>query len=103
MTRCSACHSIGGGNGRLGPDLAGVTDRRQRPWLMRRIKEPDKMRAAKDPATMALVARYPGMPMPNLRLSDKDVAQVIDYLAQENRRKATATAKPHEHTHQHQR
>jgi protein SCO1/2 len=99
MTRCSACHSIGGGNGRLGPDLAGVTDRRQRPWLMRRIKEPDKMRAAKDPATMALVARYPGMPMPNLRLSDTDVAQVIDYLAQENRRKATATAKPHDHTH----
>jgi protein SCO1/2 len=101
MTRCSACHSIGGGNGRLGPDLAGVTDRRPRPWLLRRIKEPDKMRAARDPATMALVARYPNTPMPNLRLSDTDVAQVIDYLAEESR-KTTTKAKTHNHTHKHQ-
>lgn len=101
MTRCSACHSIGGGSGRLGPDLAGVTNRRPRAWLMRRIKEPDRMRAAKDPATMAVVAKYPNMRMPNLRLSDAQVTQIIDYLAQEDR-KRTRAAKPHNHTHHQQ-
>jgi protein SCO1 len=97
MTRCSACHSIGGGNGRLGPDLAGVTEKRPRAWLMRRIKEPDRMRAAKDPATMALVAKYPKMPMPNLRLSEANVAEIIDYLAQENRRSRASATKAHDH------
>ncbi|HVF82558.1 MAG TPA: cytochrome c, partial [Sphingomicrobium sp.] len=101
MTRCSACHSIGGGSGRLGPDLAGVTDRRPRAWLMRRIKEPDRMRAAKDPATMAVAAKYPNMRMPNLRLSDVQVAEIIDYLAQENRKRARAV-QPHNHTHHQQ-
>jgi protein SCO1 len=97
MTRCSACHSIGGGNGRLGPDLAGITEKRSRAWLMRRIKEPDRMRAAKDPATMALVAKYPKMPMPNLRLSEANVAEIIDYLAQENRRSRASATKAHDH------
>ncbi|MFC7536508.1 SCO family protein [Sphingomonas sp. GCM10030256] len=101
MTRCSACHSLGGGDGRLGPDLAGVTDKRPRTWLMRRIKEPDKMRAAKDPATMAVAAKYPNMAMPNLKLSDTEVADIIGYLAQEDRRKRSLTTKPHSHTHEH--
>lgn len=100
MTRCSACHSIGGGHGRLGPDLAGVTERRPRAWLMRRIKEPDRMRAIKDPATMAMVARYRGVPMPNLKLSDQDVAGIIDYLARQNRIRRSATAGA-DHVHKH--
>ena len=94
MSRCSACHSIGGGDDRLGPDLAGVVERRPRPWLLRWIKEPDRMLAAKDPTAMALKARYRGVPMPNLKLSDDDVADVVDFLAAETKRQRASLAPP---------
>lgn len=107
MTRCSACHNIGGGDASLGPDLAGVTDRRTRAWLMRQIKEPDKMRASKDPIAKALAAKYPKMRMPNLRLSDTNAADVIAFIAEETaeRRKLAdrASVKPSgAHHHQNQ-
>jgi protein SCO1/2 len=94
MSRCSACHSIGGGDDKLGPDLAGVVERRPRAWLLRWIKEPDKMRAAKDPTAMALTAKYRGVPMPNLKLSDADTADVVDFLAAETKRQRASLAKP---------
>ena len=31
QSKCSACHSIGGGR-RVGPDLAGVMERRTKDW-----------------------------------------------------------------------
>ena len=93
MSRCSACHSIGGGDDKLGPDLAGVAERRPRPWLLRWIKEPDRMLAAKDPTAMALKAKYRGVPMPNLKLSDDDVTDVVDFIAAETKRNRASLAK----------
>lgn len=86
MSRCSACHNIGGGDSAVGPDLAGVVERRKRAWLIRWIKEPDKMRAEKDPTAKALMAKYPKLRMPNLRLSDANAADVIEFIASETRR-----------------
>jgi protein SCO1/2 len=40
-SRCTSCHTVGGG-GRMGPDLAGVTERRDAAWLKRYLKEPEK-------------------------------------------------------------
>ena len=94
MSRCSACHTIGGGDGRLGPDLAGVVERRPRAWLHRWIKEPDLMVAAKDPAVMAMMARYRNLRMPNLKLTDGDVAELIEYLGDETKRHEASLAKP---------
>jgi protein SCO1/2 len=94
MSRCSACHSIGGGDDKLGPDLAGVVERRPRPWLLRWIKEPDKMRAQKDPTAMALSAKFGGVPMPNLKLSNDDVAEVVDFIAAETKRQRASLARP---------
>ena len=91
MSRCSACHTIGGGDGKLGPDLAGVVERRPRAWLHRWIKEPDRMMAEKDPTVMAMVAKYRGLPMPNLKLSNADVA-ALDRLY---RRRDPAPARDH--------
>jgi protein SCO1 len=92
MTRCAACHSIGGGNDKLGPDLAGVTERRPLAWLMKLIEAPERMRAQKDPVTMALVARYRGVPMPNQRLTKSQVAEVVEFLAQETKRQRASLA-----------
>src|SRR6267378_583028 len=41
---CAPCHTIGVGD-RVGPDLRGATERRQRAWLTRFIRTPEKVRA----------------------------------------------------------
>ncbi|PTR14175.1 protein SCO1/2 [Nitrosospira sp. Nsp2] len=78
-TRCSACHTVGQGDG-LGPDLLGVARVRDRAWLARFIKTPEEMLAEKDPIAMELFIRYRGVRMPNLRLGDGDVETLIQYL-----------------------
>jgi len=78
-SRCGACHTIGNGD-RVGPDLAGVTRRRDRAWLGRYLAEPDRMRAEGDPIATALFKKYNGVPMPNLRLSSIEIAALLSYL-----------------------
>ena len=78
-SRCSACHTIGGGD-HVGPDLKEVTAVRDRAWLTRFIVEPDKVAAERDPIALALRERYKQVQMPNLRLTNREAAAVIDYL-----------------------
>ncbi|MCP3956833.1 MAG: copper chaperone PCu(A)C, partial [bacterium] len=90
-TRCATCHTIGSGGeglapGLEGPDLLGVTKRRDRPWLSRWIAFPDKMLEEKDPIAMGLFAKYNNQPMPNMRLSKIDVEDVLSYIGTESRR-----------------
>jgi cytochrome oxidase Cu insertion factor (SCO1/SenC/PrrC family) len=85
-TRCASCHSIGAPANSLaalraiGPDLAGITRQRDRAWLTRWLKEPDRMLAEKDPLATALFLKYNKLAMPNLRLNDKEVAQLLTFL-----------------------
>jgi protein SCO1 len=78
-TRCSACHTIGQGDG-VGPDLLGVTNRRGRAWLLRWLAAPDRMLAEGDPVATALLTRYRSVPMPNLRLGEADMTTLLSYL-----------------------
>ncbi len=79
-SKCAACHTIGHGD-RVGPDLAGVTRVRDRAWLTRYMETPDEVLAAGDPIATALFQQYKEVRMPNLRLSEADVAALIGYLA----------------------
>jgi protein SCO1/2 len=79
-SRCDSCHSLGTEDG-LGPGLAGVTEKRDRVWLARWLKAPDRMLAEKDPIATQLFDRYNKLPMPNLRLSNADVEALITYMA----------------------
>ena len=83
QSRCSACHTIGKGDA-VGPDLAGVTSRRDRDWLVRYLKAPDQMLAEKDPIAVALLGKYKNITMPNLHLSDGEIATVLAYLEAHN-------------------
>ena len=76
---CASCHTIGEGK-LVGPDLAGVTSRREKGWLARQIKEPDSLIAENDPIAMQLVKEANGMPMVRLGLTDAQVSAVISYL-----------------------
>lgn len=78
-SRCSACHTIGKGD-TVGPDLAGVTTRRDRGWLVRYLRAPDQVLAEKDPIAVALFTKYKNVPMPNLRLSDGEIATLLSFL-----------------------
>jgi len=77
--KCAACHTIGGGT-LVGPDLEGVSDRRDPAWLSRWIAEPDAMLAEGDPVAVDMLAEFNNIPMPNLGLSDAEVASLVAYL-----------------------
>ncbi|MGX9857297.1 SCO family protein (plasmid) [Limimaricola variabilis] len=82
---CAACHSIGAGV-RVGPDLEGVTLRRDRDWLMRYIRSPDRMLAQGDPIAVKLDQAFPAVRMPRFGLGENDVADLIVYLHSETLR-----------------
>ena len=82
-TRCRSCHDFGKDG--VGPDLLAVTKNRDRLWLTRWLKEPDKMLAEKDPLAMSLFNRYK-IPMPNMRLTERDIEDIIGYMAAETER-----------------
>ena len=84
QSRCAACHTVGKGDA-VGPDLAGVTTRREHAWLVQYLRAPDQMLAAQDPIAVALSAQYKNVPMPNLRLSNDEIDIVLSYLEAQGR------------------
>lgn len=76
--KCIGCHTIGQGD-RVGPDLQGVTQRRERSWLEQWISAPDQMIAQGDPIAVELLNKYK-IRMPNMGLSRDEVLAVIAYL-----------------------
>ena len=77
-SKCLACHSVGQGK-KLGPDVAGVTNRRSDAWLARWLKEPEKMLET-DADAKAMLKEYNNVPMPNQSLSDAEIKQYIKYF-----------------------
>ena len=99
---CAPCHTIGVGD-KVGPDLRGVTERRDRAWLASYLRNPPAMLAMNDPVARELAARFDPVRMPNLRLSDQDAADLISFLRHENAKLADAQvpAAPGSHSHHH--
>lgn len=77
---CAACHTVGGGP-LVGPDLQGVTDRRDAQWIKNFITDPNKVIDSGDPIATALLAEYNNVRMADLGLSDQEVEDVLAYLA----------------------
>ena len=76
-SKCLACHSIAGGD-KLGPDLHGVTKRRDAAWIARWLRNPDDMLKS-DATAKSLLAKYK-IPMPNQNLSDADIREFVEYF-----------------------
>ena len=75
---CAGCHTIGKGD-LVGPDLSGVTLRREENWLIKQIKDPDGLVEEKDPIALQLLKEF-NMPMVALGLSDDEIKEIILYL-----------------------
>lgn len=96
--RCMACHTFGKGT-KIGPDLKGITERRERPWLLKFIRSSQSMIAAGDPIATALFQQYKQQQMPDwLDLSEAQIGDLLDWLAangpdaQEGDSRSAATA-----------
>lgn len=99
---CTPCHTIGVGD-RVGPDLRGVTERRDGTWLTSYLRDPPGMVRKNDPVARELAAKYAPVSMPNLRLSEQDAADLIGYLQSETAKLADtppASGQLHRH-HKH--
>ena len=85
QSRCEGCHTLGKGE-KVGPDLLGLTTRRERSWVARYVNNPEKMRASRDPAALDLQRRFK-IRMPSQDLNVDEMGALLKYLA-------TATASP---------
>ena len=89
---CSSCHTVGRGD-KIGPDLSGVTGRRDPAWLKKFIVSAEKMRQAGDPTALELFEKFNHVQMPNLGLVEVDAVDVISYIERESARLKEAAAK----------
>lgn len=80
-TRCMACHTFGKGV-KIGPDLKGVTERRQRPWLLKFVRTSSMVIASGDPTATQLFEQFKQQRMPDWTdLSEPQVNSIMDWLA----------------------
>ncbi len=74
---CTACHTVGGGR-LVGPDLAGVTERRSPQFIVGMIVNPDSM-LANDPTARELLGQY-FTPMSNQGVTREDARALLEYF-----------------------
>jgi mono/diheme cytochrome c family protein len=80
-SRCTGCHTYGQGI-KVGPDLKGVTARRQRPWLMSFIRSSSQLIRSGNPVAVSLFTQFKQERMPDWTdLSPQQVEGILDYLA----------------------
>ena len=76
---CAACHTIGKGK-LIGPDLKGVTERREEAWLLSFIKSSQTVVKSGDEIAVQLFEEFNKIPMPDNPLSDKQVKGILTYI-----------------------
>lgn len=75
---CSECHTIGQGV-EVGPDLSGVSGRRDALWLKKMIRTPEEMEKT-DPIAKKLFLEYQELGMPAAGLSEEETELIIKYI-----------------------
>jgi mono/diheme cytochrome c family protein len=77
---CTVCHKIGGGK-LVGPELMGVTQRRDKAWILKFIRNSKELIDAGDPIAVKLFEENNKIPMLTFtQLSDNEINSIIDYL-----------------------
>lgn len=83
---CNSCHAIG--RTLTGPDLAGLSERREEQWIIDWIHNPQGMVDSGDPIAVELKSQFPTMMAPYSHLSDDDIRDIIAYLKAEETKAA---------------
>ncbi|UCC71966.1 MAG: cytochrome c [Gemmatimonadota bacterium] len=74
---CTACHTVGGGR-LVGPDLAGVAERRSPEFIIGMIVNPDSM-LANDATAKELLGQY-FTPMANQGVTEADAWALLEFF-----------------------
>lgn len=77
--KCGSCHTLGEGD-RTGPDLLGVTQRRDANWLRRFILNAGAAIDAGDAVANDLLAKFKGVRMPEQVLTEEQLTDLLTYL-----------------------
>ena len=80
FAQCKACHTIGGGK-LVGPDLKGVTERRDEAWLIKFVQNSQALVAAGDETAVKVFNENSKIPMPSHALTDDQVKGIMKYIA----------------------
>lgn len=79
--RCTACHTFGRGT-KVGPDLKGVTERRPRAWLLKFVRQSQKVIQSGDPVAVELFRQFKRERMPDwTEFSEAQINALLDWLA----------------------
>jgi mono/diheme cytochrome c family protein len=84
---CSACHTIGKGK-LIGPDLKGVTQRKDRAWLLKFIHNSQAVIQSGDPYAVKLFEDHNKVPMPPFTYTDEQINAILDYIDNYNPQQA---------------
>ncbi len=79
QSKCSACHTMGQGK-LVGPDLAGVLERRDREWVVKFIRNSQELVQSGDEQAVAVFNEFK-IPMPPQDLTDQEMHDLLAFLA----------------------
>ena len=97
-TNCLSCHTIGGGR-LIGPDLEGVSKKRNAEWLKQWINSSSDFIASGDADAIAIFEEYNKVAMTSFYFDDEDMDALLAYLENppvEEKEVATTTSAEHE-------
>jgi len=77
--KCGGCHSLGEGD-RAGPDLLGVSKRRDRKWIETFIKNPGAAIDGGDAVANELLTRFKNVRMPEQVLTSDEFVALFAYI-----------------------
>jgi mono/diheme cytochrome c family protein len=86
---CAACHTIGKGK-LIGPDLYNVTQRKDREWLLKFIKNSQGVIQSGDAYAIKLFEDHNKVPMPPSIYNDEQINAVLDYIEKYDPNQASA-------------
>ncbi len=78
-TNCISCHTIGGGR-LIGPDLEGVSKKRNVEWLKKWINSSSDFIASGDADAIAIFEEYNKVAMTSFYFEDEDMDALLTYL-----------------------
>ncbi|KUG07273.1 hypothetical protein ASU33_12980 [Solirubrum puertoriconensis] len=75
---CAQCHAIN--DVVVGPALAGLTQRRAQPWVVKWVQNSSKMVASGDEYAVKIFNEYQKQQMPSFALTEEQIGQIIKYI-----------------------
>lgn len=94
---CQACHSIGGGDV-VGPDLAGISERREESWIKAFIINSQNLIAEGDKEAVEVFNKYHKIAMPPHNFTEEEMTNLLGYIKETGKEASASNEQPAEET-----